>query len=236
SNHSRMGGKLSRHLGCNRKRETPVGLVGGIGEASTSRAQLFAFLVYLDHVWILHRQPWRGSRGRSSKNHGDVIPMKNVHRPLQPSEIELALGGLHQCPGKLRDADIREAGFGNLACIFFPQRFGCLVRIVINAQQERPSRWVTGSMLRPYRQPKACRPQHHCRGSYKLTPIQFSHDASSLLSSRAVLVAIDECARPNLHQAQGESSISSSCSPAVSSSCSRWRCGPHSLHPDKNLA
>src|SRR5262249_14021343 len=88
SDHRGMGGKLSRHLGCNRKRETPVGLVGGTGEAPTSRAQLFAFLVYLDHVWILHRQPRRRRRGRSSENHGDVIPMKNVYRALQPGEIE----------------------------------------------------------------------------------------------------------------------------------------------------
>jgi hypothetical protein len=62
--------------------------------------------------------------------------VKDFHRAMQPGKLKLPLGRFHQHPDKLGDANICEAYLCNPARVFFPQRFGSLVGVMVNAQQE----------------------------------------------------------------------------------------------------
>ena len=63
--------------------------------------------------------------------------LESLDRTAQPREVELAFRRLHEHPSKFRDANVGEADFGDLAGVFFPEGFRCLIGIVVNAEQER---------------------------------------------------------------------------------------------------
>ena len=170
-------------------------------------------LVHFNDVRIFDGEPRRRRSRRSSEDHANIGAMKNVDRPLQPVKIEFPLRGFHQHPRKFCDAHISESGLGDPARVFFPQRLGRLVGVVIDAEQQRDRRRRCAARcdLCPERQAKTGSAQHCGRSTHKVTSIDFCHEDFPFcpVSIRPRTGDVtDECGRQNLHPAQDGSSFS----------------------------
>ncbi len=150
ADHTGIIGKGARHLRRNSEREPPVSLVCGTGEPASAWVKFLATLVYFENFRIFLAQP-RGRRGRrSSEDYGNFVFSQDVHCPMQPRKIKFPFSGLHQRPGKFRDANIGDAGLGHHARVFFPQRLRRLVGIIINPEEKPARRRVLCTCVRGF--------------------------------------------------------------------------------------
>ena len=125
-----------RHCRRDPEGQAAVRSIRRTSEATCAGTQRYA--VFIDHqdLRIFLREPRRRSCGWSAQNDGDLMCVKNANGTLEPFEVEAAFPRLHQRPGKLGDAHIRDACGCHGHRVLFPQALGSLVGVVVGPQQE----------------------------------------------------------------------------------------------------
>ena len=85
------------------------------------------------HLGVRVGEPrWRG-RGGGGEVDGDAVLVQQVHRVVEPAELEDAVGGLDPAPGEDAEGDERDPGAGHEVDVLVPHLPGPLLGVVVAA-------------------------------------------------------------------------------------------------------
>ncbi|CAH0250045.1 hypothetical protein SRABI76_03218 [Microbacterium oxydans] len=108
-----------------------------------ARAEAHGATLTVDHVRIrmVREEPGRRRGGGGAEVDGDAVRVQQIEQVVEPGEVELALGGLDQCPREDADADQGDPGLAHEHDVLVPGLAGPLLGVVVAAIGDSTQVW-----------------------------------------------------------------------------------------------